>query len=214
MNGVWGHLHPLVAAHGDGDISRNGLRTTICYAFPIIILLCLSVALSVPFLINYLYTSEFIAAQETILVYFLAEPLYVTISIISAYLIALQKYKACFIMHFSYYVILLLFVYFGSSLLDSLSYALGHLIGTYVIALLYFYSFWKQRLFSSRQILQFFLLILIYDTCLTFDIINSDHTSFNIRLSFICYTLCILFIFKKYFQVLKYRPFIIFKLHE
>lgn len=129
-SGAWGHLHPFVTAHGDGPASRRELHQTLLSVTPFAASACIAIVIGAPALLPIIYTKDFLPAQGLLAPYFAAEILSLILSVLTIYLIAIQKIKLCLIGYGSYHAILLMCVFSLSHSFGAQAYVIGHVLGT------------------------------------------------------------------------------------
>jgi len=179
LNGVWVHLHPFVAAHGDTHLSRNELVATLEKVIPFSAAASIFVVATSQFTLEILYTSEFLPAKSTLILYFIAEPFYAIFSIFAVYLLAIKSYRTCFMSHVLYYFILCAFVFFGNNLFGSQSYVYGHILGALIASVVMFFWGYKNSIFKFSNIKSIItkpIIVLIY-TCTYLCLLKLLHVS-------------------------------------
>ena len=136
MTGVWGHLHPAAAASGDTAEARGELRRTLTASMRLGAAGCVAVVVAAPLLVQLVYTSDFLAAQPLIPVYFAGELGFMFLSVLGAYLLAVGQKRAYFVGYALYHGLLLAGVMATVGALGPWAYVLSHGLGAAVVALL------------------------------------------------------------------------------
>lgn len=166
MNGVWGHLHPFVAEHGDSTESRKELAETLEKVMPIAAIACVFLVIFSPLLISISYTSDFLPARKLMLLYFAAEIFFIGLSVLTTYLIALKKYKYSFLLYLSYHSIIAASVFISSDKLGSMSYVIGHAIGVFIIGSISMMWLIKNKIIYFDKFKITGLVIFICEVCI------------------------------------------------
>jgi len=136
MTGVWGHLHANAAASGDNEEMRDELRRTVVSSMRLGAAGCITVVVGAPLLVKMVYTRDFLSAQQMIPVYFIGEIVYVFLSVLSAYLLAVGQKRVYLIGYSVYHILLLTGVVLLTSSIGVWGYVVSHIIGAVVVGLL------------------------------------------------------------------------------
>ena len=135
MQGIWGHMHSVVAAHGDSDASRTELALTLRYGTRLAAAASCSVFVLGELLIRLAYTPDFLPALPYLTIYFTGEPLFIAISIYGAYLLSVGARSANLIGNVGYGTIILIGVTMLIAELGVWSYIVSHLTAVALIAI-------------------------------------------------------------------------------
>ena len=169
MNGVWGNLHPFVAAHGNSESSRYLLQKTLSRVVPFSAIACILIVFTSPLLINIFYTPAFLPSQSFLVPYFAAELIFIFLSVLSAYLIALKKNGLVFIGYSTYFIILLSCVYILSDSIGPMSYVYGHMAGSLMLLILSTIWSLTTKVFNSKFLINILLIFTIAELCILSD---------------------------------------------
>lgn len=104
-NALWGHLHPKVAASGDGPDSRRELRAALGWnALLYAAIVPAVLALSKP-IILLAYSTEFLLAEPLLSIQFLGDAFYFQWFAVSVYFLAIGRLRWYFIGWFVFYAV-------------------------------------------------------------------------------------------------------------
>jgi PST family polysaccharide transporter len=136
MNGVWGHLHPAAAASGDTAPARVELRRTLVASMRLAVAGSVAVVIFAPILVQLVYTNAFLSAQQYIPPYLIGELIFIFVSVLGAYLLAVGRKRAYFGGYALYHVVLLAGVSLGAAKLGPWAYVLSHMGAAAIVGLL------------------------------------------------------------------------------
>ncbi len=196
MNGVWGHLHPYVAANGDSAESRKELSATLEKVMPMAALACVFVVVASPFLISVFYTGDFLPARRLMVFYFAAEVMFIGLSVLTAYVVAAKMYLYCFAAYAIYHVILLSCVFMFSNEFGSMSYVLGHIIGVSLLSAVSMIWGVRSGTLSIGLVKKIGLVVLVAETCILFEAFDVFLLENPVRVAWYLFPLMVVFYLK------------------
>jgi O-antigen/teichoic acid export membrane protein len=153
MNGVWGYLHPKVAAIGDKPEARKELERVFGLCLMAVVCGMLLLSCVMPLFIRIFYTENFIDALTLVNPYFIGEIFFLMSSVVGAYFLATGKKWAYLVGVVAYHAVLLVGVILWVDSMGVWAYVVAHIVGgclTYTVLFVYASA---TRLFPKRVLL-------------------------------------------------------------
>lgn len=152
MTGVWGHLHPYVAAGGDSEGARGELRKTLLNVVRFAVAGCSAIVITAPVLVPIVYTKDFLAALPYINIYFIGELFFIWISVFGVYLLSAGLRLAYLVGYLGYYSLLLAGVILGVEQFGIWAYVGAHLLASTVVSIAAGYYSLSRKQVGLREI--------------------------------------------------------------
>jgi O-antigen/teichoic acid export membrane protein len=136
MTGVWGHMHSVVAAHGDVPEARFELERTLRLGARLATAACCAVFVLSDVLVRVVFTETFLPAVSYMAIYFMGECLFVVTSIYGAYLLSAGARRANLAGHVAYGALMLAGVTILVATLGAWAYVVSHVAAATIVAVI------------------------------------------------------------------------------
>lgn len=209
MTGVWGHLHPSVAASGDTLAARVELRGTLIVSMRLAAAGCIAVVVGAPLLVQLVYTSAFLPARQYIAIYFAGELFFMFLSVMGVYLLALGRKRVYFLGYAVYHGVLLVGVSMTAATLGPWAYVLSHVAGSTLLAVLTITYSVRSGLLDLPTLRDAGVCVIAAAACCVLDNVglSIELGALTVRASWILGPIVILFVMRPYLNRLFHMDF-------